>query len=162
MKTGKNDKAVSTRISTATWEWLISFGAAGGVLNTIVNEAERAYKYGISPYKISESLAELQMIRKRSISELKGRFTKAEWSYMADSLNGTIVTPEFRCIPGALVASIEDSDRYDGLGEKWGVDVKKLTYKIEDLTAAQVDAVFARVEAFWDSEEKDLDKWADW
>ena len=102
------------------------------------------------------------MIRKRSMSELKGRFTKAEWSYMADALNGTIITPEFRCIPGALIASVEDSDRYDGLGEKWGVDVKKLTYKIEDLTAAQVDAVFTRIEEFWDSEEKDLDKWAEW
>lgn len=158
----KNDKAINTRIPLATWEWLTSFGTAGGTVSVIIREAERAYNYGFSPYKISESLAELQMIRKRSISELKGRFTKAEWSYMADSLNGTIVTPEFRCIPGALVASIEDSDRYDGLGEKWNVDVKKLIYKIEDLTAAQVDAVFTRIEEFWDSEEKDLDKWADW
>lgn len=158
----KNDKAINTRIPTATWEWLTSFGTAGGTVSVIIREAERAYNYGFSPYKISESLAELQMIRKRSMSELKGVFTPNEWSYMADALNGTIITPEFRCIPGALIASVEDSDRYDGLGEKWGVDVKKLTYKIEDLTAAQVDAVFARVEAFWDSEEKDLDKWAEW
>lgn len=158
----KNDKAINTRIQTATWEWLTSFGTAGGTVNVIIREAEMAAKTGIKPWRIAQSIAELQMIRKRSMSELKGKFTNAEWSYMADALNGTIITPEFRCIPGALIASVEDSDRYDGLGEKWNVDVKKLIYKIEDLTAAQVDAVFARVEAFWDSEEKDLDKWADW
>jgi hypothetical protein len=162
MKTVKNDKAVNTRIPTSTWEWLISFGTAGGVLNTIVNEAERAYNYGISPYKISESIAELQMIRKRSMSELKGVFTSDEWSYMADALNGTIITPEFRCIPGALIASVEDSDTYDGFGAKWGVDVANLCSKIDKLTSAQVDAVFSRIEAFWNDENRDLDSWSKW
>ncbi|MDI3504949.1 MAG: hypothetical protein PWQ81_171 [Bacteroidota bacterium] len=158
----KNDKAVSTRISTATWEWLISFGAAGGVLNTIVNEAERAYKYGISPYKISESIAELQMIRRRSEAELKGVFTPAEWMLMADSLNGTIATSDFRCYPSALAANIEDSDKFDNIGEKWGVDVPRLIDKINRLTSAQVDAVFSRIEAFWNDENRDLDSWSKW
>lgn len=162
MKTEKNDKAVNTRIPTSTWEWLTSFGTAGGVLNTIVNEAERAYNYGFSPFDISESLSELQMIRRRSMAEIKGVFTQEEWSLMADSLNGTIVTVEFRCIPGALIANIEDSDIYDGLGAKWGVDVKDLCSKIEKLTAAQVDAVFTRIEEFWNDEDRDLESWARW
>lgn len=63
-----------------------------------------------------------------------------------------------------LVASIEDSDLYDGLGAKRDVDVKALCDKVSNLTAAQVDAVFARVEAFWnsDDEERDLEKWSKW
>lgn len=162
MKTEKNDKAVNTRIPTATWEWLTSIGTAGGTVNTIIAEAEMAAKAGIEPWKISESLAELQMIRRRSQGELKGIFSPAEWSYMADSLNGTMITAEFRCLQGALIASVEDSDLYDGLGAKWNVDVKVLCDKVRKLTAAQVDAVFARVEAFWNSEEKDLGEWSKW
>ncbi len=162
MKTAKNDKAVNTRIPTATWEWLTSIGTAGGTVNAIIAEAEAAAKAGIEPSKIAQAIMELQMIRRRSQGELKGIFTPAEWCYMADSLNGTIVTVEFRCLQGALIASVEDSDLYDGLGAKWDVDVKALCDKVSNLTAAQVDAVFSRVEAFWDSEDKDLEKWAIW
>lgn len=164
MKTEKNEKAVNTRIPTATWEWLTSIGTAGGVMKAVLGEAMRASKAGIEPWKLAESITELQMIRRRSQGELKGIFTPSEWCYMADSLNGTIVTAEFRCVPSALVASIEDSDLYDGLGAKWDVDVKELCSKVEKLTAAQVDATFTRIEAFWDSadEERVLDDWAKW
>jgi hypothetical protein len=161
MKNEKNTTAVTTRIPYSTWEWLTSIGPAGEVLKAIVYEAERAYKYGISPYKISESLSELQMIRRRSMAEIKGVFTQEEWSFMADSL---------RCIHGAHIANIEDSDIYAGLGAKWGVDVKDLCSKIEKLTAAQVDAVFTRIQEFWKDEDRDLEAdedrdleaWARW
>lgn len=162
MKTEKNDKAVNTRIPTSTWEWLTSFGTAGGVLNTIVNEAERAYNYGFSPFDISESLAALQMIRRRSEVELKGVFTPAEWMLMAGSLNGTIATSDFRCYPSALAANIEDSDKFDNMGEKWGVNIPRLIDKINRLTAAQVDAVFTRIEEFWNDENRDLNSWSQW
>lgn len=146
----------------STWEWLTSIGTAGGTVNTIICEAEEAAKAGTPPHKISQGLADLRMIRTRSMNELKGLFSPAEWMYMADSLNGTMVTTDFRCLPMALVAGIEDSDIYDALGAKWEVDVPSLTEKVEKLTAAQVDAVFTRVEAFWDSEEKDLNEWSKW
>ena len=162
METEKNDKSVNTRIPTSTWEWLVSYGTAGSTIKMILQEAEEADKAGIPIDKIADSLQELQMIRRRSQAELKGVFTPEEWSLMADSLNGTMTTQEFRCIPGALTASVEDSDLYDGLGAKWEVDTKKLIYKIEDLTAAQVDAVFTRIEAFWNDEHRDLEQWSKW
>lgn len=162
MKTENKSISVNTRVSVPTWEWLTSIGTAGGTVNAIIYEAERAAKSGVPPHKISQGLADLQMIRKRSQNELKGMFEPAEWSYMADSLNGTMITTEFRCMQGALIASVEDSDLYDGLGAKWDVEVNKLCDKIAKLTAAQVDAVFTRVEAFWDSEEKNLEEWSKW
>ena len=162
MKTEKNDKGVNTRVPMSTWEWLTSLGTAGGVIKGIISEAEEAAKNGTPPHKISQGLADLRMIRTRSKNELKGLFTPAEWMYMADSLNGTMVTTDFRCLPMALVAGIEDSDIYDALGAKWEVDVPSLTEKVKKLTAAQIDAVFTRVEAFWDSEEKDLNEWSKW
>ena len=30
------------------------------------------------------------------------------------------------------------------------------------LTGAQVDALYARVESFWDKPDRDLDEWAKW
>jgi hypothetical protein len=162
MKTVKNDKAVNTRIPTSTWEWLTSFGPAGRVLNAIAYEAERACSFGVPPYKISESISDLQMIRRRSESELKGVFTPEEWMLMADSLNGTIATSDFRCYPSALAANIEDSDKFDNIGEKWGVDVPRLIDKINRLTSAQVDAVFSRIEAFWNDDNRDPDSWSKW
>ena len=163
MKNKKNEKSVNTRIPESTYDWLVSLtGKAGASIRAIIFEAERASKNGVQPYKISDSISELQMIRRRSINELKGVFTSDEWSLMADSLNGTIVTPEFRCAFSALIISIQDSDEYDGLGAKWGVDIKKLSDKISNLTAAQIDAIFTRVEEFWDDENRDIEGWSKW
>lgn len=162
MKTEKNDRAVNTRIPTATWEWLTSIGTAGGVMKTIISEAETAAKAGVSPFDIAESIAVLQSIRKRSQGELKGVFTQAEWCYMADSLNGTIITVDFRSVPATIITNVEDSDLYEGLGAKRGVNVKNLCAKIENLTAAQADAVFTRIENFWADEDRDLEEWSRW
>ena len=163
MKVEKKDKAINTRVSVSTWEWLISLGgSAGGAVKAIIHEAEQASKDGVHPYRIAQYLSELQAIRKRSENELRGKFTPAEWSLMADALNGTATMPDFRCISFALIASVEDSDKYDGLGAKWEVDINLLVEKIDKLTAAQVDAVFTRVEEFWNSPDKDLEKWSNW
>lgn len=162
MKT-KNDKTVNTRIPASTWEWLVSLtGTAGGSIRAIIFEAKRADENGIPPHKISESLAELQMIRRRTLNELRGMFTPSEWLFMADSLNGTNILEEFRCTPMVLVASIEYSDEYDHLGTKWDVNITSLLEKVNKLTAAQVDAVFCRVEEFWDNEDRDMEKWSRW
>ena len=90
---------------------------------------------------------------------------------MADSLNGTIITPEFRCNTGGLIASVEDSNDFDNLAAKWKVDVGALIEKIKKLTGAQVDAIYSRIESFWNhtaegnadqTSEWNLNKWSVW
>jgi len=158
-----NDKTVTTRIPQEMWEWLIETGGtAGGAVKAILDEAERVQQQGNEVLMIADNLAILQQIRRYSLNEIKGKFSSAEWSYMADSLNGTMITPEFRCMTGALALSIEDSNGLDGLGAKWGVDVSALINKVNRLTGAQVDAVFTRISAFWNSEDKDLETWSIW
>ncbi|MFA6813431.1 MAG: hypothetical protein WCR45_10180 [Bacteroidaceae bacterium] len=158
-----NDKTVTTRIPQEMWEWLIETGGtAGGAVKAILDEAERVHQQGNEVLMIADNLAILQQIRRYSLNEIKGKFSSAEWSYMADSLNGTMITPEFRCMTGALALSIEDSNGLDGLGAKWGVDVSALINKVNRLTGAQVDAVFTRISAFWNSEDKDLETWSIW
>jgi len=159
----ENSKAVTTRIPQEMWEWLIKWGGtAGGAVKAILDEAERVHQQGNEIFMIADDLSYLQQIRRYSLNELKGKFSKAEWSYMADSLNGTLVTPEFRCMTGALAMSVEDSNTFDGFGTKWGVDVTELISKINKLTGAQVESVFTRVTEFWNSDEKDLEAWSKW
>jgi hypothetical protein len=59
-----------------------------------------------------------------------------------------------------LALHCQDADKLDDLGEKWEIDVLDLMDKIKDLTAAQVDAVYFRVEQFWNSEDKDLEEFS--
>ena len=104
----------------------------------------------------------LRKIRQVSTGELKEKFTKEEWQFFADSLNGMAITESFRCNNGVLWANCEDAERFDGTGSKWKVDMDGLKAKVLSLTGAQVDALYARVESFWDNPDRDLDEWAKW
>ena len=63
--------------------------------------------------------------------EIKGKLTESEWKLLADSLNGTLVDGTFRFASSALVAHIEDADKFDSVGERWSVDVAKLCEKLQ-------------------------------
>ena len=111
-------------------------------------------------YGIIAAIEALMAIRKYSTNELKGIFTPTEWSFLANSLNGTMTTDSFRCNVGALVHHCIDAEQLDGTARKWEVDIERLTTKIEKLTAAQVEALYFRVEQFWEDEERDLEEFA--
>jgi hypothetical protein len=108
---------------------------------------------------VNEIIDTLRQLRTASTYELRGKFSPDEWKFLTDSLNGTMTDGPFRTNAKALAAHCEDSDLFDGTAAKWGIDIKTLTDKIEALTAAQVEALYWRVEGFWD-EPKDLDAFA--
>ena len=108
---------------------------------------------------VNEIIDTMRIVRNASTYELRGKLTEAEWKFLADSLNGSMTDGQFRVNAKALAAHCEDSDMYDGTASKWGVDLKALTDKIEALTAAQVEALYWRVEAFW-NDPKDLEAFA--
>lgn len=107
----------------------------------------------------SEDEELLKLLKAYSLNELKGKFAPNEWKFFADSLNGTIVDGMFRCNVGALVAHCEDSEQFEGTASKWDVSVPGLTEKINKLGGAQVEALYTRVERFWD-DPKDLEEWS--
>lgn len=92
--------------------------------------------------------------------EIRGRFTPGEWKFLADSLNGTMTLDDFRFLPDMLAGHNEDSQLYEGTADKWGVDLTTLNKKVVALTAAQVEALYRRIEKFWKHPETDLDAWA--
>lgn len=104
----------------------------------------------------------LRRVRQVSMGELRGVFTPDEWKFLADSFNGTMVPESFRCNVAALVAHVEDSDQYDHLGDKWGVDMEAFKAKIRTLHGANVDALYSRIEDFWaHCDTVDLNTWAE-
>lgn len=113
--------------------------------------------------QIVDGLHKLDVIERMSSEELRGRFTPKEWACMADMLNSTRVTDEFRYATCAMIAEIEDSELYEGTCSKWEVDQQTLIDKCKQLTAAQMDALYRRVEDFWINSKFDTDilKWGE-
>lgn len=107
---------------------------------------------------IIESCQTLKRIRTVSTGEIKGKFTPSEWSFLADSLNGTMITDTFRCNVQALVAHCEDSAKYEYLDKKWDVNMETFLQKIKTLHGANIDAIYARVEDFWGNE-RNMEEW---
>lgn len=101
--------------------------------------------------------------RKAALLDIKGIFTSEEWIALCDSLNGTMITDEFRYNAGAFVAHCEDSELYDGTFSRHEADLKAVCDKIKKLTQMQVATVYRRIETFWDNSGKiDLFKWSEY
>lgn len=109
---------------------------------------------------VKNLVSQMQRHERYAAVELRGRFTAEEWKFLADSLNGTMVLDDFRFSASALVAHNQDSQLYDGTASRWGIDIDKLNSKCNSLTAAQVEALYRRVERFWNHPETDMDAWA--
>jgi hypothetical protein len=99
-------------------------------------------------------------ISRYSKNELKGRFTPAEWSFFADSLNGSMIDGPFRCNQGALIAHCEDAESFEGTATKWGVSILEISEKIKALTGAQISALYSHIERFWDNGGGNLEAWS--
>lgn len=108
---------------------------------------------------IVNSLEDLITIRRQTEMEIKGMFSSGEWKFLADSLNGTLVTDMFRVSKDALIAHCEDSETYDKVASRYDVSIPELSKKINGLCGAQVDAVYRRVESYWENQPA-LNEWA--
>lgn len=100
--------------------------------------------------------------RKAAVLDIKGVFTPSEWIALADSLNGTMITDEFRYNRDAFIIHCEDAELYESSFSKHGADMKAVCEKIKGLTAIQVATVYRRIEAYWDKcGEIDSQKWSE-
>lgn len=122
----------------------------------IVREASKEAKVD----EIVDNLTTLNHIRRGSLKEISGRFSENEWGLLLHILGEAKAIPEIRCISEAIVNKIDDADRFEDAAALFNVDSNRLIEKIKALTAAQLDALYYRVENF--SNEKNLEKWAKW
>lgn len=106
---------------------------------------------------VNDAIDALIAIRKKALSELRNYFTPGEWSFLADSLNGSLTYNLFRVNAGALAQHCMDSEQYDGTATKWDVDMTAFLSKLNILSGAQVEAVYFRVEQFWNNPKSNLE-----
>lgn len=165
--TNQKQKTISIRVLPAVDEFLTNnFKTASAGLSfcadafKAISETSGTIDYN----KIISDLEIFEQVRLYSQRELKGKFAATEWKYLIDCLNGVIIPPQLRCHQSVLVASVEDSNSFDNLAAKWGVNMKEFVKELEALTGAQVDAVYRNVEIYWErsSEERiELDGWVE-
>lgn len=111
-------------------------------------------KFGSVNNGVKAVCDKLATIQKLAANELRGKFTENEWQFLAASLNGTIMDETFRYDPSVLCYHNEDAEKYEGHASNFNVDIKAVNKKITALTSAQLDALYTRVEDFWNNAEK--------
>lgn len=88
-----------------------------------------------------------------SLARLKNVFTLEEAQMIFASSNGTLW--EVHTAP-LLWANVEDSHRYDGTGDEWGVDVPVLVEKLKGLNHLQCMALVDAIQRWYAQPEKQL------
>ena len=152
MNEQKKNKTVSIRIDADMDKFLkekykVTSTGLGASADAFKYIAERA---GTVDYlKITETIDILQQLRAYSLRELNNIFNDNHWKYLADCLNGILISSNLRCNSDVLAASVEDSDYFGRLAHKWDIDDESFIDIIKELTGAQVDAVYAEIERFW-------------
>lgn len=102
----------------------------------------------------------LRIINTLSLEELKGMFEQEELYFLIEALKGTQVNGAYRCNPRALVAHCYTTDKIYNLSEKHAVYLPLLSTKLEKLTAAQTNALYNYIEAFWNESDRDIEAYA--
>lgn len=76
-------------------------------------------------------------------------FTRAELSLLCDIQNGTIFDPNLCASQRTWLASLEDADEFDKVGEKWNVDMPGLAKKIKSLSPPEIYFYREEIDRFW-------------
>ena len=102
------------------------------------------------------------ILYKRTLGELRGKFSAGEISLLIDTFNSTMITP--RLLGQSLELCADDSMRLDRTDEKWSVAPSAFLAKLRALTHFERSCLEIFVRAFWESGEWEkpsgLEDWA--
>lgn len=88
---------------------------------------------------------------KRTLHDLKGRFTRKELMLMIDVNNGLWLTPG---ISGQhMSAQVSDGIALDRIDEKWEIDGDTLNKKVADLSIFEAACLEIWIMAFWEQDD---------
>jgi len=88
-------------------------------------------------------------MRKYTLAELKGKFTRGELMCIIDLFNGTIFEPKFASHSQYLKFQIEDGERFQNQAEHFEFSYPQLLKKVETLTSAQTYFLLESINWFW-------------
>lgn len=131
-----NMQTVSPKLTDKVVKELIDFA---GTKNAGASEAIEAYVY----------------IRRATLQEIKGRFSKAEATALMDMYNGTMLTPDYQYQPQAIRIQVEDAEKFESSCSRHGADIDKLLSKTDQLTAAQTWVLQQEIVRAWNENKVD-------
>lgn len=124
----------------------------------ILADVRRRYETGVSDLLGKANIVELPehamrrdqaMVRYRTLLDhalADLRLTEAEASAICDVLNGTwLLEDTWRHI----AMEVEDGDRLNGLGRKWGIDGRALARRLSECSLVELCAIADASERFW-------------
>jgi hypothetical protein len=91
-------------------------------------------------------------LRRATLAELKGIFTRDEIIALADSFNGLMPTWQIMCNASVFAAHTEDAELYQMSASSHGADPVALIDKIRRLTSAQATILQLELVIFWNNE----------
>lgn len=95
----------------------------------------------------THTLEAFPVLYRRTLHEMRGRFSEGELSLMIDVFNGTWLTPD---LAGQhLGVQCSDGIALDGLDEKWGVEKDGFLDRVRTLTVFQAACLELWAVGFW-------------
>jgi hypothetical protein len=93
-------------------------------------------------------------LRRKTINELRGRFTREELIGFADSFNGLLPTWQLMSNPDVFMAHCYDAEKYQRSFSSHEADYNEVAKKISVLTSAQSTIFQLELWAFWNRDEE--------
>lgn len=100
----------------------------------------------------SSDVSEIMKIFKNVIfqtNEVLEQFSKDEWMALVEAFNGHLWEPDILNAGTCLAMGVVECDQYEGLGEKWKIDVIALSKKLQRLDYLEACSVFITIKYFW-------------
>lgn len=99
---------------------------------------------------VNKSLSKLNQYEKLMNRQLKGVFTEAELCALIDISKATMINQDFALGKNeVIVASLEDSETYNGTLTKWAVNIEEIKPKILSLNSLILAYLQNELNAFW-------------
>lgn len=121
------------------------------IVNNYPTSYRGCYEFTTKLEEIIKASNELYIVTKL---ELKNYFSTAEACLIVDVNNSYLYTPQGYS-KSSLRLRVVDGDKYEGLGEKWEVNIDELIEKIDKLTNYQCHCIFLMCNEFWNMSEED-------
>jgi len=116
-------------------------------------DAELVKLYGSAYAGGTRATEAFLWLRKYALKGLKGKLTKNELSALIDIQNGSIFEEQFAVNHSAFIAHIEDADEFEGIGEKWKIDIKALIEKVKNMSTCEIFFLQEEIDRFWNVEQ---------
>ena len=90
-------------------------------------------------------------LRRATLGELKGMFTREEIIALSDSFNGLMPTWQIMCNTAVFVAHTADAEKFQYSISSHGADPAVLLEKLSKLSAAQATILQLELVVFWNN-----------